>query len=167
MGGYDAQVTAVSAEVAEAAAAAVRWLTRFCAPRIEAFDPETLILSLLGLGCAFRILPPKQMEGAAEVAQRIGEAVAQSLGVPAGEVRAWFHAGGAVTALMAAAMQPSESEPSLALRKACVGEWSTLVRRDVLLPSSTAWRIGSHLQQLLTGGAPPGAGGGPAPLPAA
>jgi hypothetical protein len=166
MAEHGAEANLVSAEVEGAVEAAARWLTRVGQRRIEAFDPEVLVLSLFGLGCAYRVLPPDWMEDSTDVAQQISAALAQSLNNPAGEARSWFQSGGAVTALLAAAMQPGKSEPISVFRNACVQEWSALVRRDVLRPSSPAWRMGNHLHQLLAGGAPPAAGGAPAPLAA-
>src|SRR5260370_13090343 len=128
MAEHDVEANRVSAEVEGAVEAAARWLTRVGKRRIEAFDPEVLIRTLWGLGCAYRVLPPDRMEDSADVARQMSAALAKSLNDPAGEARTWFHAGGAVTALLAAAMQPSKSEPVSDFRNACLQEWSALVR---------------------------------------
>ena len=127
-------------EIVSAVERAASWLIDFVDARERSLDVQDLTLALFGISCAAWSAETASLALMENEALRLAQALAEFYVNPGRGGTEYFCGGGAITALMAAAMCPFRDKAVEQYRRSCIDAWSILDDSGRLTASPVALR---------------------------
>lgn len=125
-----------------------QWLVRFAAPE-RGLDAQDLTLALFGVACA--LAGPAASPGLREKGGALAERMSGLYAGPDSPGSRYFHAGGAIAALKAAAVGPASDPGWQAYRSRCLEAWAILRSSRRLEPAPSLLRTAEALAAAVEG----------------